>query len=464
MKKILALMLALMMALSCTGVLAEATRIDIPVTEPEPETAPEITVNADLGEGVFTTTASLSLDTETVLMLVNMMAPVDEEKLPLITSVLNVLNNASGKLSLFANGAQVDVQLKETPVISFAGAATEDGGTLVVGSDLIPNYLLLVSQEYVQQLVEQYMAQFQAMIGQYAGAAQNIDMQALMMAVMPHVQAFAESLSAHVGEPEMGEYTFEDTAFQVKIPINLTVKEVFALISDLIHGILAEEAVADVVAAVNSAATGLVNVDDILARLDELVADIQETPDEEQPAMEIALYSGADENGYNTNMYFTADLSKDDQTMSVAGGKVNGKVYGHLNVYEQLTVDAYAGAGEEGISASLKVSFSGIYAGVEAQIASLQDVTVALYFMNPMAPVAVVKVVTVPGAESTLALDGEGKTVVSLEDLMNDETREVSSGLMMDVMYYGLSGVMAKAAQIMPEEVTALMSLLSGAK
>ena len=460
MKKILALILALMMALSCTGALAEATPIEMPVTVTEPEIERDINVQADLGEGTMTVTGSLSVDTDTLTMILNMMGVVDEDMLPTITTILNVVNNASGKVGLFENGTQVDIQLQDTPIVSIAGAAADEN--LVIGSDLIPNYLIVISQEFIMQMVEPYIAQFQDLIAQGQSAAEGIDPEALMNAVMPHVMTFVSALQEKVGEPEVGEYEFEGAIFQAKVPINLTVKEAFSLASDLIHGILGEEAVAGLVDTLVSASGAPIDLNSILERLDELVADVQETPDEDQPAMEIALYSGADEEGNSTNIYFTANLTNDEQTLSICGGKVNGKVYGHVNVFDELTVDAYAGMGETGISASLKINFQGLFVGVEANVAGLSDISVALYFMNPMAPVAVVKVGIVPGAESTFALDGEGKTVVTIEQLMNDETGEVSSGLLMDVMYYGLSGVMAKAAQIMPEEVTALMGLLSG--
>ncbi len=455
MKKILALILALMMALSCTGVLAEAAPVE--VTEPEPEA---LSIQADLGEGVTTVTGSLSVDTDTLLMILNMMGVVDEDMLPTITTILNVVNNASGKVGLFENGAQVDIQLQDTPIVSIAGAAADEN--LVIGSDLIPNYLIVISQEFIMQMVEPYIAQFQDLIAQGQSAAEGIDPEALMNAVMPHVMTFVSALQEKVGEPEVGEYEFEGAAFQAKVPINLTVKEAFSLASDLIHGILGEEAVAGLVDTLVSASGAPIDLNSILERLDELVADVQETPDEDQPAMEIALYSGADEEGNSTNIYFTASLIKDDQTMSICGGKVNGAVYGHINVFDELTVDASAGMGETGLSASLKISFQGLFIGIEAQMAGLSDISVALYFMNPMAPVATVKVAVTPGAENTLALDSEGKTVVTLEQLMNDETGEVSGGLMMDVMYYGLSGVMGKAMQILPEDVSALMDLLSG--
>ena len=457
MKKILALVLALMMALSCTGALAEASRIEMPETQTETETAIEI--HADLGEGRFTTTASLALDTDTVLALVNMMGLVSEEKLPVITSVVNILNNASGKLGMFENGAQLDVQLQGTPVITLAGSAVEDGSALVVGSDLIPNYLLVVSQELIQQLVGQVQEQLQGSMGQSAGAAASIDPEALMNAVLPHLMAFVSAIQEKIGEAEMGEYTFEDTAFQVKVPLNVTVKELAAMIGDLIHGVLAEEAVAGLAETLSSVTGSPVDLNGALESVDAALNDIQETPDEECPVLDIALYQSME-----GDIYINADLSREEQAINACGGKVGGKVYAHLNVFDELKVDASAGMEEGLIAAELKVNFQGMFVGIEAKLAGLQNVTVGLYFMNPMAPVAVITVETVPGAENTFALDSEGKTVVTLEQLMNDDTGAAASGLLSDVMYYGLSGLMAKAAQLMPEDVTALMSLLSGAE
>ena len=102
MKKILALVLALMLALSCTGVLAEAIRIDPPV-ETETKELPEV----DLGSGMLTATASLRLDEATVMALLSMAgASLPDEVSALIPTVLSFINNASIQAGIFQNGAQ----------------------------------------------------------------------------------------------------------------------------------------------------------------------------------------------------------------------------------------------------------------------------------------------------------------------------------------------------------------------
>ena len=454
MKKILALVLALMMTLSCAGVLAEA-----PAPETEPET--EISVHADPGEGKFTTTASLTVDAETLQMILGMMDAVDEEQMPVIATILNLVNGLSGKLSMFRNGAQVDLQLQETPIVSLAGAAVEGGSELVVGSDLIPNYLILVSQEYVSQITEQLMGKLQDMAGASSGAQADIDTQALANAIMPYLTEVVAAIQEKIGEPEMGEYTFEDATFQAKVPINMTVKEALLLCINALKGMLQEEAVASAVATVGSTVGREWNVEELVASLEEKAASIEEASEEDMPAADVALYMGMDEDG-NQNVYFVAELTKEEETMLFCGGKVNGAYYGHINIFEMLTLDASAGMEEGVLHAVLNASFQNLFMGIDAQLAGLSNVTVALYFMNPMAPIATISLVTVPGAESTLALDSEGKTIVTIEDLMNDESGAAVQGLMTDLSTYGLMGLLSKAASIMPEDVSVLMSLLSG--
>ena len=454
MKKILALVLALMMTLSCAGVLAEA-----PAPETEPET--EISVHADPGEGKFTTTACLTVDAETLQMILGMMDAVDEEQMPVIATILNLVNGLSGKLSMFRNGAQVDLQLQETPIVSLAGAAVEGGSELVVGSDLIPNYLILVSQEYVSQITEQLMGKLQDMAGASSGAQADIDTQALANAIMPYLTEVVAAIQEKIGEPEMGEYTFEDATFQAKVPINMTVKEALLLCINALKGMLQEEAVASAVATVGSTVGREWNVEELVASLEEKAASIEEASEEDMPAADVALYMGMDEDG-NQNVYFVAELTKEEETMLFCGGKVNGAYYGHINIFEMLTLDASAGMEEGVLHAVLNASFQNLFMGIDAQLAGLSNVTVALYFMNPTAPIATISLVTVPGAESTLALDSEGKTIVTIEDLMNDESGAAVQGLMTDLTTYGLMGLLSKAASIMPEDVSVLMSLLSG--
>ena len=56
----------------------------------------------------------------------------------------------------------------------------------------------------------------------------------------------------------------------------------------------------------------------------------------------------------------------------------------------------------------------------------------------------------------------ENKAEIAVEQLMADTEGEIAGALLGDVMSNGLGALLAKVSEIMPEEVGALMTLLSG--
>ena len=84
-----------------------------------------------------------------------------------------------------------------------------------------------------------------------------------------------------------------------------------------------------------------------------------------------------------------------------------------------------------------------------------------LYFLNEESPLLTdVTDVVFGDAEVTADFSGEGKTVLNIEQLMDDKEGKYSNGLMMDLMNNGLSNLLGKAMSAMPEEMSNLMNLL----
>ena len=95
MKKILALLLALVMALGCVGAVAEETASENTIALPS-----------------FTVAFESTLNTDAVAALLPM-AGIDEATLAQVQPILALLANTNGQLVFADNGVQFDLGLKD---------------------------------------------------------------------------------------------------------------------------------------------------------------------------------------------------------------------------------------------------------------------------------------------------------------------------------------------------------------
>ena len=146
MKKLLALTMALLMALSCMSAFADTIYTKVLVDE---EVA------------------------ESLMALYGM----DEDQLALVDPILSLVNAIGVNVITAEDGAPVDVDLNGANAFSLGFAANEAGAT--VASTLFPNYVLTVSQETMNEFMKQFAAN---MPGASAGGEGGMDMTALILA------------------------------------------------------------------------------------------------------------------------------------------------------------------------------------------------------------------------------------------------------------------------------------------
>lgn len=139
MKKILALLLALMMALTSISAFADT---------------------------IYT---KVSIDGDAVKKLVT---EVPDDQLAMIDPIIALVNTLGVKVVTAADGAQVDLDLNGANALSLGFAMDEAGAT--VASTLFPNYLITVSQDTINQFIEQFMANMPG-----AGDEGGMDMKAI---------------------------------------------------------------------------------------------------------------------------------------------------------------------------------------------------------------------------------------------------------------------------------------------
>lgn len=438
MKKLIALLVALLLAFSCIGAVAEeASAFSL----------------SKLGVPAFTATSSISIDQEQAMALLPMFG-VPDEYAGIVQALLPVVANLGARLVYNGSGAgQFDLLLKDTSVVSAALSMSES--TLSLVSNVIPSYVLTVSTDAIKNLVEQVS-------NQLSSEVEKLDMEAIMNAAMKYAGEFMETVQSTltIGEAEVGEFVIEDVTFNAKVPITVDAKAVAVAALNMVKKMAQDEAFASILASAGE-------VD--LSKLDEAIANVENSTEENTPDIAFDIYSAVNEDGTasgDTAVVVTVD------TKTEQAGVVNVTVLAVQPVIEAiveaptlaLNCVAVVTLNESGLSLDVDATIQGLYIGDEAVITFTEQgihEEEALYFMNEESPLLTdVTDIVFGTGEVTMDFDAEGKIVLPVEQLMTDEEGQLSGGLLMDVMSNGLSSLIGNASSAMPEEVANLMNFL----
>ena len=446
MKKLLALMMTLALALNCVGVQAEMTLpVNANVT---------VQVNGD----------SLS----TLLMMTG--TEMDENSTAAMSSLLAMLNALSVNVAATEEGMQAELRLKDTAV-GTVNLGADEKGNLVMVSDLFPTYAFTMTPETLNQLL--------SLDGTDQPALANMD--DVAAALQQQIAAVTEGMQEKTGQPVPGEYTIEGAAFNVMVPMELTMGDVMQMGVSVAKGMLANESVLAFLGELD------MPMDEFSPEaLDEALADMSE--EEAAAPVSMNLYYQMDAEGNTTdNRYITYETTIDGENVSVAFGYVDGKVYVHAlmseDVYEtedalrqaaQMgaadtgTIDMVAGTDADGnMALTFEMLVEGVYMAVKADgqpTAAGFRGKAEFYLLDAENALLTIHVELTQGVgELTNTVSAEGKTVLALEELMamdEDALDAALEGLGDDVENFGLFTLLGNAANAMPDEMNALMALM----
>lgn len=435
MKKLLALALALVMMLSCANALATD-------------------LNAVLNKGA-TVKVEVSLDEDFVNMAMSMAGgSVPQQAAAMIPTLISIINKLAVQASVAGDKAEVDVFLGDVEVAGIGLISAADGGLELV-SDLVPSSVVVVSPETLQQLMnmlQQYMSSLSSL---------NIDEEQLRSAIMPPLQQLIATISAKVGPTEQGLYTVDGYMFNAKTPVNITTKELFTAILTCARDIIGNSYVRKVIQQAASAMGKRINVS--TADIDSALLSLQNTPDEEVPDLELALYAN------NDSYYLVMDMAMDGQSVNLHAGLIgNNSIVLNLSALDELQLSGYVKWDEAAMSFDARLDADvtqygqTMYIGAALQGGMTSDggkLYAALYFMN-RDKAAVSTTITVTG-DATFLLDYNtaGKdNRVDIQDLISG--RGASVDTLMKELQTSLFTVIAKAQQAMPAEINALMQVI----
>lgn len=432
MKKILALLMALVMALGCVGAFAEDTQSN------------EITFEVPS----FTVAFESNADTEALTALLPMFG-VDESQIAMMQMILPLLADLNGQIVVADNGLQLDLGLKGETVVTAALEQTEDGFALA--SDILPSYVLTVANETIEELLKQYTAQAEEI-------ASDVDMNALMESLMGYAMQYAGVCTQAVtlGEPELGEFAFEDfdLTFNCKMPVDIDMEAIKAGAETMLEQIKADENLASLFSTMENAGVPV---------------DMAEETEFIVPEVTVNAYSNVDEEG---NSVDGANLVTVETATTVEETTENVNVYvlvygQNVTVHvefpaEEILFSVYVEPTDEGVNVYMAFDGMGILAA-ENTIVSLGE-ALQVYtesYLNDMDnPITKELVSFFEGGERTMNVLDESKTAIGVEQLMSDTEGEVSGALLNDLMGNGLGALIAKVSQILPEEMANLMSVM----
>jgi len=424
MKKLFALMLALMLALTCTSALATTVCVDC-------------AIDTDQAKGLMSGFG------------------IPEEQMGMADIALAVVNALGVRVTTVVDGGQVDLSMNDADALSL-GWAMDDAGMNVV-STLFPNYYLTVSNETIGQMMEQFMAN---MPGAGSGDGEGgFDMAAMQEVFGSYFEKWftACSSAGKPGEPETAEFEYGDYVFDTKVPVTVDMLTITAATNELLDELLADPAA---MAMLQGMAQGMCQSSgtefnpetfeaDFKAGFEEWMAHF---PDEVN-AVIYTMSDGGDtfymeaeslregeekpfftafmfyENAQNMDMGFTMDMT-DEET--------------------QETVTMTAGFALKDTNMKLSFDMGGVYMGLNMSFTG-SDMAFDVFFMNADAPLLSVNVEITPDGDRTLPVDAEGKSVLAVEDVMADGNSDAAQGLYTDVQTNGLGALMGAAMQAVPE-------------
>ncbi|MBR0227969.1 MAG: hypothetical protein IJQ62_06450 [Clostridia bacterium] len=435
MKKILALLLALVMALGCVGAFAE-------------ETASENTENT-ITIPSFTLSFESKADIEKLVSLLPMLG-VDEATAAQMQSILPLLAHTNGQIVFANNGIQLDLGLQGQKLLTVAGEQTEDGFALA--SDILPSYVLTLANDTIKAIMDQFTSQAE-------GAMANVNMEALMTNMTGYMMQYIASVSAAVkpGEAEMGEFAFEDLdlTFNCRMPIEIDMEAIKTAVLTLMEQIKSDENVASLISALGTMG---------------IPVETAENPEIVTPEVTVYAYSNVNEEGESdgpTLVTVETVVTAEEETVTVDVAVLveeNAVTVGVNMVEQEVSCTVHVEPTEKGAFMFCVFEGQGIEAAETLNVTIGDEIKLETeaFLMDLENAISSEVVTFAMGGERDFAVLDENKTVVPVEQLMADSEGEIAGALLGDVMSNGLGALITKVSEIMPEEVGALMTLLSG--
>ena len=432
MKKMLALLLAMLLALSCTLALAE-------------------TAEAPAFQGL-TIQSEYDVNIDALNNLLTGMG-MDENTMTIVDAVASIIDQAGEKLVISNQGAQAELLLKDASLLNMVALVGQDGITL--GSNLVPSYALKISPADMLRMLAD-------MIEKQEAATGGLDMAVLQEALTGHFQNFINTCMGAVaqGEPEQGDFEMDGVSYNVRVPMTIDMATIVEAANTLVNDLNNDE---NVKAALEKLQGMGVNMN--------LEGSSEPVDTANLPAVTVDMYMNIDESGNQSGATLVAvnvTLAGEADPATTVYVTVNGNsVTVDANFISANTQVIFNGEQDEAdpmafscrLDAYVNEAYFGV-AGVSASTDQGMQFDAYLYVLDSENALA--------SEHGTLTLNGEltlgvsdSATVLTLADLNGEKASDTITGVAMDA-FGGLMSILPAASEQMPEEFGAIMSLFSG--
>ena len=442
MKRIVALLLALVMALSATLAFAE------------PDRAPK--------DGLVLASA-INIDRDKVAQIMDE-RKLDERTRKIVDSALAVVNAATDQLTTAENGVRYEVFLNESEVLCFTFGKNDEG--LVVLSNLIPGHALTVSNDTIDVVTGVF--DIASEISRAVRAEKKAEAYKAKVAMAPYITNFIGNvLSAmRIGDEEKGEFVLQNgKSYNTRMKISFDRQGIADALNNMFADIQQDSLVLTIL--VNTLLT-----DEDLAN--------SAFVSEHIPVIDIALYANLDDKGeeLSPDKAFTTSLTLPGQTGAYAAFELHQS---GSSMQALLNIPGNEGKGDismafgfvpydkaiNGSSAELEVSINGDYYGDAFTIGFDEDKEAlnaenAFYLQDPEKPLAIAQT-AIQGGVQPLDLSIGDRHAIAVESLLiGEESDKLKQELMREVIFSGIS-IIGTATQAVPE-FASLLALLNSAE
>ena len=414
MKKLIALLLAALMAMTGTLACAEA------VPTPPMTIANAITFDHDACKKIMT---DMGLDAEQIEVVEGMMALIE----------------ASGQRLIVAeDGFEYTVILGGNTVATLAGDLTPEG--VSIGSNLFPHYVLTVSNATIDDVKARFTAEAQA-----EAVTESVGLMSEFISLYWVYNSELMNLvksAVVVGGPEKGEYAIDGDTYNAMLPVSVDTRGIADGVADLADRLIHSEPVVKLQALLKS-----IDIDIPLET--PVIGDV--------PAIQAKAYACQDESGnVNGPVYVEVGVAGTEGASPLiqAQVRVDGKnvrlkfeVPGIASdvQYEQFQSDA-------GGFARLDVNVGEVYAGLalEATLGDDSHLSFNVYYPDQSKPLVKDDIAVTAGGQRMYPVEGKNKTVLSVEGLMAGEEQGAWLYLLADVARYSVVEILSISNQSQP--------------
>ncbi len=379
---------------------------------------------------------------------------IPEDQLGLLDPVISLVNALGVKVVTVEDGTEVALDLNGKEALSL-GWATDGAGTTVV-STLFPNYIVTIPQETIDQMMEQFMANMPVAGGEGGGLG-GFDFAAMGEVFGKYIAEWMQACAAagQPGDPVPGDYVMDGVAFDTMVPVTVDVPAIKAATAKLMDDLLADPAAMGMIKGMAQSSGG--QIDDATFEA-EFKAGFEEWMSHMPEAVTAEFYTNSED---GQTFFLTGESVMEGETEASFSydmmflGEANMTMHCHMAGEAPMDM----GFSMEGTDVSMFLAMGDAYFGLNLSFPE-NEFDLDFFFMDPQAPVLSVKVTMDEAGERTLSMDGAGKTAIAIEMPM-DGNDEAVQGLLGDVMSNGVGALIAVLGEEVPE-VMSLMGAFSG--